>query len=170
MSRPGKEWQLALSVPRWAWQFYRHHLVLVVALSLIPSVQRLIVVNWAEEIPPAVALASEAVVMAIRVLILVAIWRLATPPARPNWQHLRTFVTQHWLSLVFQGGLIMAAALVFDTGLESVGALLPEGAQPTYLAVLLFVKNPTIIAFTFVWMVGIVRQPLLRPATVDVSA
>jgi hypothetical protein len=165
-----KEWQLALSVPRWAWGFYRRHLLLVVGLSLIPSVQRLIVVNWTEEIPHAIAFASEAVVMAVRLLLLVAIWRLATPPGSPSWQHLRTFVAEHWLSLVFQGGLIMLAALVFDTGLEGVGALLPESAQQTYLAVVLFVKNPTIIAFTFVWMVGVVRQLLPQPSTSDVPA
>jgi hypothetical protein len=152
------EWQLALSVPRWAWEFYRRHLPLVVGLSLVGSVQRLIVVNWTDEIPHAIALASEAVVMAARLLLVVAIWRLATPAGRPSWRHLRTFLAEHWLSLVFQGGLIMVAVLVFDTGLEGAGGLLPESAQQTYLAVLLFLKNPTIVAFTFVWMVGVVRQ------------
>lgn len=162
-----EEWRLALSVPRWAWQFYRRHVVLVVGLSLVGSVQRLVVVNWTEEIPHAIALASEAVVMAARLVIFVAVWRLATPQGRPSWRHLRTFVTEHWLSLVIQFGLIMAAALVFDAGLEGAGALLPESAQPTYLAVLLFVKNPTIIAFTFVWMVGLARQLALQPSTSD---
>ncbi|SFA81051.1 hypothetical protein SAMN05216266_101574 [Amycolatopsis marina] len=45
-----------------------------------------------------------------------------------------------------------------------VGGLLPESARQGYLAALLFVKNPTIIAFTFVWMVGVLRQLLLSGA------
>lgn len=153
-----EEWRLALSVPRWAWRFYRSHLPLVVGLSLVGSVQRLIVVNWTDEIPHPIALASEVVVMAARLLLVVAVWRLATPPGRPSWRHFRAFVAAHWLSMVLQGGLVMAAALVFDTGLEGVGGLLPESARQTYLAVLLFLKNPTIMAFTFVWLVGVVRQ------------
>jgi hypothetical protein len=59
---------------------------------------------------------------------------------------------------VLQGGLLMLAALIFDVGLESVRHLLPPQASQTYLAVLLFIKNPTIIAVTFVWLVGVVRQ------------
>ncbi|XVV02943.1 hypothetical protein ACQPW3_37235 [Actinosynnema sp. CA-248983] len=43
--------------------------------------------------------------------------------------------------------------------LESVvGGLLPADARQGYLAVLLFVKNPTVIALTFIWWVGLVRQ------------
>jgi len=86
------------------------------------------------------------------------------------WANGRRFLADHWLSLVMQGGLIMAAAMVFDTGLEQVvGGLFPESAQQTYLAVLLFVKNPTIIAFTFVWTVGVVRQVLREPSTAAVG-
>jgi hypothetical protein len=158
------EWRLALSVPRWAWRFYREHLALVVGLSLVGSVQRLIVVNWTDEIPPAIALGSEAVVMAARLLLLVAIWRLATPQGRPSWSHLRTFLRDHWASLVIQAGLLMAAAAVFDVGLEGLAGVLPESARQTYLAVLLFVKNPTVIACTFVWLVGTVRQMVLGSA------
>jgi hypothetical protein len=157
-----QEWRLALSVPRWAWRLYRRHLALVVGLSLVGSVQRLIVVNWTDEIPPPIALASEVVVMAARLLLVVAVWRLATPRGRPSWSHTRAFVREHWLSLVLHATLVMAAALVFDAGLEGIGTLLPADRQQTYLAVLLFVKNPTIMAFTFIWLVGVVRQVVLR--------
>ncbi|HYQ69312.1 hypothetical protein [Actinophytocola sp.] len=158
------EWRLAISVPRWAWHFYRRHVVLVVGLSLVGSVQRLIVVNWTDEIPHAVALGSEVVVMAARLLLLVAIWRLATPKGRPSRAHLRAFLREHWPSLLCQAGLLAAAAAVFDLGLEGLAGLLPASARQTYLAVLLFVKNPTVIAFTFVWLVGIVRQLVLASA------
>jgi hypothetical protein len=163
-----KEWQLATSVPAWAWRFYRRHWAVIVGLSLVASIQRLIVVNWTEDIPEPAALASEVVVMGARLAIVVVVWRLATPAGRVSWQHCRTFVAEHWPSLLIQCGLIMLAALVFDTGLEGAGALLPESAQQTYLAVLLFIKNPTIIAFTFVWLVGLARQLVVRPSTSDV--
>lgn len=161
------EWRLACEVPRWAWRFYRRHLAVIVGLSLIPSVQRLVVVNWDEHIPGPVAVASEVVVAAVRLVLLGVIWCLAVPRGPLRWG---TFASEHWPSLVIQGGLLAAAALVFNTGLdEVVRGLLPEHVQQTYLAVVLFVKNPTIIAFTFVWMVGMVRQLLRPPSTSDVS-
>jgi len=158
-----REWRLAVSVPRWAWRFYRRHLGLVVGLSLVGSVQRFIVVDRTGEVPHPIALASEVVVMAARLLLVVAVWRLATPKGRPSWSHARAFGKEHWPSLGFQAGLLMAAALVFKVGLDGVGGLLPESARQTYLAVLLFVKNPTIIAFTTVWMVGLARQVVVQP-------
>jgi hypothetical protein len=149
------EWRLALSVPAWAWRCYRRHWAVIAGLSLIPSIQRLVVVNWEEHIPSPVAVVSEVVVMVVRLFLLVTIWRLAGG-GRPRWNP--AFVRAHWCSLVLQGGLLMLAALIFDVGLESVRHLLPPQASQTYLAVLLFIKNPTIIAVTFVWLVGVVRQ------------
>lgn len=151
------ELRLALELPRWAWRFYRRHLAVIGGLSLLPSLQRLVVVEWGEHVPDVVAVASEVVVAVVRVLLLAVIWRLAVPRGPQRWN---AFAREHWRSLVIQCGLLAAAALVFDTGLESVGGLLPESARQTYLAVLLFVKNPTIIAFTFVYVVGMVRQLL----------
>ncbi|MFJ6677296.1 hypothetical protein ACIQMJ_39860 [Actinosynnema sp. NPDC091369] len=153
------EWRLALEVPRWAGRFYARHWAVVVGLSLIASVQRLVVVNRGDHVPAGVALASEVLVMAARVLLVVVIWRLATRGERLRWADARAFATRHWPSLVWQGVLLAVAFLVFDVGAEQgVGGLLPESARQTYLAVLLFVKNPTVIAFTFVWWVGLVRQ------------
>lgn len=48
---------------------------------------------------------------------------------------------------------------MFDIIPEQVVTLwIPDAAETTYTATLLAVKNPTVIAFTFVWMVGIARQ------------
>ncbi|MFE9745172.1 hypothetical protein ACFYOT_09730 [Saccharothrix saharensis] len=162
------EFGLALEVPRWAGRFYLRHWAVVVGLSLIASVQRLVVVNWGDHVPSGVAFASEVVVMAARVLLVVVIWRLATRGERLRWADARAFATRHWPSLVWQGVLLAAAFLVFDVGAEQVvGGLLPESARQTYLAVLLFVKNPTVIAFTFVWWVGLIRQvAVTRPVPV----
>lgn len=150
------EWRLAAAVPRWAWHLYRRRWPVIAGLSMVPSVQRLVVVNW--DVPGPAAAASEVLVAVVRLALLVVVWRLAAPHGRLAWAHVRTFAKAHWPSLAIQGGLLMLAALIFDVGVESAGRWLPADAQRTYLAVVLFIKNPTIIAFTFVWLVGIVRQ------------
>ncbi|WP_253780541.1 hypothetical protein [Goodfellowiella coeruleoviolacea] len=66
--------------------------------------------------------------------------------------------------------LLGVATLVFDAGLGQFGAgLFPATAQDTHLGVLLFVKNPTTIALTFVLVVGIVRQLLSTETTPAVA-
>jgi hypothetical protein len=162
------ELRRAWDVVRWAGRFYRRHWVVIVGLSLVASVQRLVVVNWGDLVPGAVAFASEVVVVAARVVLVVVIWRWATRGDRLTWADARSFGRRHWRSLVWQGVLLGVAFLVFDVGAEQVvGGLLPESARQGYLAVLLFAKNPTVIAFTFVWWVGLVRQVAVsRPAPV----
>lgn len=151
------EVMLALEVPRWTWRFYLRHLPVIVGLSLVASVQRLVAVNWG--IPEPLAFISEVVVMGSRLLLLVVIWRLAMRDTPWRWDNLSVFARAHWRSLVVQGVLISVAFLVFDVFAETVvGGLLPQDARATYLAVLLFVKNPTVIALTFVWWVGLARQ------------
>ncbi|MEV0680275.1 hypothetical protein AB0I60_27540 [Actinosynnema sp. NPDC050436] len=151
------ELKLALEVPRWTWRFYLRHLPLIAGLSLIPSTQRLIAVNWG--IPGAWAAASEVVVMVVRVGLVLAVGWLALRGGRATWERFTAFATAHWRSLVWQGVLLGVAFLVFDVVAETiVGGLLPAEARQGYQAVLLFVKNPTIIALTLVWWVGLVRR------------
>ena len=153
------ELKLALEVPVWTWRFYLRHLPVIVGLSLVASLQRLVAVNWG--IPGPLAVASEVVVMAVRLLLLVVIWRLAMRDTPWRWSNLPAFAHRHWRSLVLQGVLVSVAFLIFDVVAENVVAgLLPHDAQPVYLGVLLFVKNPTVIALTFVWWVGLARQML----------
>lgn len=159
------EWRLALIAPRWAFRCYWRYLPLIGGLSLLPSVQRFVVVNWGEHIPSALAVASEIVVAGVRLLLIALIWRLAMRGIPLDWTAAGEFAREHWRSLVLQGGLLTVAFLIFGVLAENVvGGLLPESARQGYLAVLLFVKNPTIIAFTFVWMVGVIRQLLLSGA------
>jgi hypothetical protein len=163
------ELRLAFTVPRWAWDFYRTHLPVVVGLSLVPSVQRLVVVNWGERFPPVVTVTSEVVVMAVRLLLVVMIWRLAEPKVALDVPRARRFVAAHRTSLQLQCFLFVLAILVFKVGPDRVGDLLPADERHPYLAVLLFLKNPTIIAFSLVWVVGTVRQ-VLGAATVEETA
>ncbi|MBP2367119.1 hypothetical protein [Pseudonocardia parietis] len=153
------EWRLALSVPRWAARFFVRHWKPVVGLSLVGSIQRFVVVNWSGEIPDAVASASEVVVALARIALVVVVWRTAMRGVRLRWSTARGFVSRHPVSLAYQGLLLCAAFLLFDVAVERGGAaLLPPAWGPTYLAVVLMVKNPTVIAFTVVWWVGLIRQ------------
>lgn len=156
------ELRLAWQVPAWAWRFSLRHFPVIAGLSLVASVQRLVVVG--RDLPGGWAQASELLVAAARVALVVVIWRLATRGERLSWAAAGAFASAHWRSLVVQGLLLSAAFLAFDVGAERVvGGLLPEAARQAYLAVLLFVKNPTVIAFTLVWWVGLVRQVSRAP-------
>lgn len=153
---------LALEVPRWTWQCYLRHFWLVAGLSSIASVQRLVTVNWTGEIGPALATASEVVVLAARVLLVVLLWRIAAAGLRWSWGAGREFARRHWPSLVWQVVFLGVAFAVFEVLAEHVvSALLPPEARQTYLAVLLFLKNPTVIALTFLWWIGVLRQVFL---------
>lgn len=149
------ELRLALEVPRWAARFYARYWPVLVGLSLVGSAQRLVAVNWG--MPGVLAFASEVAVLAARVALVVVVWRLAMRGQRPSWAGARAFASRHWPSLVWQGVLLAVAFAVFDLGLESLSS------SPTYLAVLLFLKNPTVIAFTVVWWIGVVRQAATSP-------
>ncbi|MFB9688824.1 hypothetical protein [Amycolatopsis plumensis] len=153
------ELKLALEVPRWTWRCYTGHLGLVLGLSSVASIQRLVVVNWTARIPHGVALASEVVVLGARIALVVAIWRIATRGQTLRLSAGRVFVRNHWRSLLWQGAFLGAAYLVFEILAEDVlSKLLPASARQTYLAILLFLKNPTVIALTFLWWIGVVRQ------------
>ena len=147
----GAEFRSVLEVPRWAWRFYCRHFPLVVGLSLVGSVQRLLVVGG--DVVGPLAVASEVVVMAARVLLVVLVWRLAFRGVEWRWGDAGRFVRARWRALVLQGGLLSVAFLVFDVGAE---ALVGRDG----LALLLFVKNPTVIALTVIWLIGVLRQVL----------
>jgi hypothetical protein len=57
--------------------------------------------------------------------------------------------------------LLTAAMLVFNTLLEGGGAaLFPESARADFLSWLLAIKNVTVIPFTLIWLVTMVRDAL----------
>ena len=166
------ELKLALEVPRWTWRCYTEHLGLVLGLSSVASIQRLIVVNWTAQIPHGVALASEIVVQAARIALVVAIWRIAMRGQALRLSAGRTFARNHWRSLLWQAAFLGAAYLAFEILAEDVlSELLPASARQTYLAILLFLKNPTVIALTFLWWIGVARQVFrTKPAPVTPTA
>jgi hypothetical protein len=169
--------ETALEVPRWAWAFYRRHFLLVAGISLVPASQRMVWALWSNRMPPALNVVLELLTAAARLLLVVLIARRTfaggrdasrTPsPRRGTWAFLR----ERWLSLALQVGMLGVLAAVFDLVPDRVVApLIPTDLQRLYWAALLGLKNPTVIAFTLVWLVGAVRQatsyplPLTAPA------
>jgi hypothetical protein len=153
----------AVEVPRWAWAFYRRHFLLVAGLSLLPAAQRVAWALWNERLPGALNVALEALTLAVRLLLVVLIARIAfAGPGRRGgvWRFLR----ERWLSMAFQVLFLGGLAAVFDFIPERiVAARVPPDLQRAYWAALLGLKNPTVIAFTMVWIVGAARQATLYP-------
>jgi hypothetical protein len=174
--RPGAV-RTALEVPRWAVGFYRRHLLLVVGISAIPAAQRFIAQRWAAQLPAVAGVAGELVTGAARLALVAVVVRLAILaderlrrlPADDAWRRVRRFARARWPSLAVQGLLLATAVLVFDVVPERVVARwVPADAEATYWAVLLGVKNLTVIPLTMIWWVGTVRQMLLHaPAEAD---
>lgn len=166
----GAEVRLALEVPRWAWKFYLRHFVLVAGISLIPALQRAVSQLWGDQLPDSFGLLGEVVTGAARLLLFVLVFRLAIVlderlrglDGAEGWRRMGRFIREHGGSLVVQVGLLALAFILFDRIPETViAARVPEPRQPAYWAALLAIKNPTIIAYTMVWQIGVLRQMLM---------
>lgn len=165
------EARLALEVPAWAWRFYLRHLGLAVGISLIPAAQRAVSQLAGARLPGAAAVAGEIVTAGARLLLVFLIFRLAIlaeervrgMDGAEAWRRVGRFARHHWRSLVVQVVLVAILFLIFDRIPEAVIApRVPEAARAGYWAALLALKNPTVIAFTLIWQVGILRQMILE--------
>jgi hypothetical protein len=165
--------RLGLEVLREAWEQYRRHLVPIAGLSLVGSAERAFIAYAGDGLPSWAGIALEVLVEGSRVLlvvllirwILVADGRLRGVRPRAGLRRLRRYARRHWRALGLQLAGFAAAFLVLDTLPDlAIAPLVPAAAQPTYWAVLLAVKNPTVIAFTLVWEIALLRQALLRGA------
>jgi hypothetical protein len=163
--------RMALEVPRWALAFYRHHLPLVLSISSVPAAERFVTVLWGEDVPAAARPVLEALTLAARLLLVAVVAllvvlgddRLRRLRARDAWASVKAFLLGWWPSLVVQWLLLAAAVVVFDLVPEQVvPRWVPDRVEAAYLAVLLLVKNLTVIAVTMLWWVGAVRQMLLH--------
>ncbi|WP_433284971.1 hypothetical protein ACQPZQ_26365 [Pseudonocardia sp. CA-142604] len=163
------ELRVAIAVPRWALGFFRRHLVMVVALSAVPAVERFTGQMNARD--PVLGATLELTTLAARVAFIALVLRFAIQQeptigpigATEVGRRLRAFSAQHPRSLVLQVVLIALLFVLADVVPERlVPALTPVG--PLYWAVLLAAKNLTVIPFTMIWLVGAVRQALITAA------
>lgn len=156
----------ALSVPRWALAFSRRHAAVLLGLSAVPAVERFTGQLWARD--PATGLALEGVTTAARVLFVVVVVRLtllrepgaAGVGAREAGRRVASFARRRPAALLAQFALVGALFVLADVVPEQVvPALAPVG--PLYWGALLGIKNLTVIPFTVVWLVAVLRQALL---------
>ncbi|GAA1327238.1 hypothetical protein [Pseudonocardia xinjiangensis] len=161
-----KDIRTALAVPRWALGFFGRHVVMVVGLGAIPAIERFTGQLGARD--PLLGTTLEVTTLAVRIVFVALVVRLAVTRepaisalgAAEVGRRLRAFAAHHPRSLVLQVGLIAVLFALADLVPEQlVPALTPVG--PLYWAVLLAVKNVTVIPFTMIWLVGAVRQALL---------
>jgi hypothetical protein len=140
---------------RWALAFHGRHLLVVSALMAVPSVQRFVIMSW--DLPAAVATASEVLVMAARIgLVVYVVSNIG--PAPHAWASTKAFFRERWPSLLITLAMLAVAFGFFDLVLERlVPPALPESAHDGYRSVLFAVKNLTVIPATMIWMVSIVR-------------
>jgi hypothetical protein len=164
---------LAFEVVGWSLRFYWRHLGLVVGLSLIPAAQRAVSQLWGAALPGWAAPALEALTAVVRVVLFIAIFRLAIVKddelgainPGEGWQRIVRFVRREWPSVVVQAMMFAALLVVAEVVPDLVIApRVPDDARPLYWATLLAIKNPTVIAFAMIWQVGAVRQALARGA------
>ncbi|MEU4419542.1 hypothetical protein AB0F81_02880 [Actinoplanes sp. NPDC024001] len=156
--------RLGRDAAAWATGFYRQHFLLVFGLSMIPTVQRFAVVYW--DPPALISITSEVLVAGVRILLAALIVRLMLAETgldrRTAWERLKTAIDRRLVAFWGQWALLAIAFLIFDIGLNGlVAATVPADAQAAVNAVLVAVKNPTIIAFTLLWMAGIGRTLIL---------
>ena len=163
--------RLALEPPRWALAFYARHLLLVVGLSLVPAVERFGVALWGDALSTPSRVALEVLAQGVRVVLIVLVVRVAILKDERvragrhlgDGRRVRAFLDHRWPGLLWQGALLLALFVVFSVVPEQVVPLwIPASGRDIYWALLLAVKNVTVIAVTLVWMVGAVRQMLIE--------
>jgi hypothetical protein len=140
---------------RWALAFHGRHILVVSALMAVPAAQRFVIMSW--DLPDLAATASEVIVTAARIALLIYVVGKVGPAPRA-WASTRAFLRDRWPSLLITVGLLLLAFAVFDLALERVVPLaVPGSAQDAYRSILFAVKNLTVIPFTMIWMVSVVR-------------
>ena len=164
------DFKTAVDVPQWAFRFYIKHILLIAGISAVPSIERFLILYFEPGWSDFWLIALEVLVESLRIVLLWLIVRLAIGKAeqlkgidrKERWIRVKAFLKHRWLNIVFQLLLMMVATLLFDVFLEQViGTFVPETARNRYLALLLAIKNPTVIAWFMVWLVGIPRQLFL---------
>ena len=79
------------------------------------------------------------------------------------------FAREQWRSLVVQLGMFLSVAVIFKVVPDIlIASRIPSEWSRFYWAGVLGLKNPTIIAFTMVWIVGTLRQ-MIMPQCSDLA-
>jgi hypothetical protein len=158
--------ELGWAAATWAARFYLHHFALVFGLSMIPTLQRFAIVRW--DPPAAVSITTEVLVALTRILLAALVVRMMVVESgfagREAWARLMAGIDARRIAFWGQWVLLAAAFVVFDVVPNAlIATVVPESARNLVTAWLVAVKNPTIIAFTVLWMAGIARTLIIDP-------
>ncbi|RLP86439.1 hypothetical protein EAD98_28730 [Micromonospora sp. CV4] len=156
---------LSWAALRWATHFYARHFWIVFGLSMIPTVQRFIAVRYSDDLPAAAQIGGEILTGLARLLLVYVVLRLAfREPGLANltlgerWLRLTAGINERVRDFWFQFLVLAAAFVVLDILPTAAIALwVPDERQNLVSSVLVSVKNPTVIAYTILWMLGIGR-------------
>lgn len=170
---PPRPAQLAAEVLRDAWRCTRRRLVPIVGLSLVGAVQRPLVQYYGDVLPGWAGLLLEIAVWGSRVLLVVLLFRgliarddrLRGVGPGEGARRVGRYVRRYPLALLAQvGGLAVAVAVLDLLPDLLIAPLVPPAYQALYWSVLLAVKNLTVIPFTVVWELALLKQALVRGA------
>lgn len=164
---------LAWSMLSWALVFFARYYVLIGGLSLIAGVGRLLQIVKHGELHPMAFMGLEVLVLGIRLLMLLAIARIA----KVDRETVREFFARgasRWMVPVAGIVLFILFAMVFnrlvfllvnwlignEDVVQAMARLSPRALNMVILrtALSLFIKNLTIIPFMLVWMTGVVKH------------
>jgi hypothetical protein len=164
--------RLARDAAIWGLRFYRRHLWLVFGLSMIPTVQRFVLVRWGDELSTGVHIGTEVLTGAARVLLFYLIIKIGIG-ADPELGHAKkqdlfgSAVDRHKGLFALQFVILGAAFVLLDILPNAAIALwVPAEQQELVTSIVVAAKNPTVIAFTFLWMAGVARELMLRQRAV----
>ena len=167
---------LAGRAARWSLRFYLRHLWLIAGLSTIPALQRFVVVRFGDDLPEGLVAGTEVLTAAVRLLLLVVIVRLVARDdavlrdlgARGVWERFGQFVHRERAAFLVQLAVLGAAFVIFDiVPSAAIAAWVPDARAQLAQAVLVAAKNPTVIAFTLVWMAAVVREMAHAATPID---
>ena len=158
----------ALEAPRWAVHFYYRHLPWVLALMLIPATERFL--GQLTERTAVLGVLAEVITAAARVLLVLLAVHLGIrrdPQVGPlPWavvsRRLDQYFKRNAKPLILQAVALSLLFLLLNVIPEQVvPARVDVGSM--YWAVLLAVKNLTVIPLTLLWWVGLARHALRVP-------
>ncbi|RJL24820.1 hypothetical protein [Bailinhaonella thermotolerans] len=152
---------LAGGAAAWALRFYARHPWLVAGLSLVPAAQRLASLRWGilGGVP------GELIAMAARVALVYLVVRLAfardpelgSLDRAALLRRLGAGVDRRKGDLYAQVPVLAAAFAVGHLPDLAAATLVPPGSRALAEALVVALKNPTVIALTLLWMVGVAR-------------
>lgn len=166
-------WKKSVATLSWTWRFVAGHIPLVLGLGAIAGAERAVSQLW--EAPGVLPFLLEALTWGSRIFLVLVVIRLGVVAdgrfsRRRIDPNVTCFLADHWQSWVLNGILLVIAFVVFSLP-ELWGNGLRGSERAVFFAVLLGIKNLSVIPLTFVWMVSIARQAVLyEPSRGTVSA